>query len=108
MSARPQPWRQSVPEPMPDDEADNDGHLALLQLGRAVEPETHLWRAVVAQAFLDARAVGLTKEQMVHVPRARAWLLSAGRDLVDVCLLADLVPEQVVATARKMAAAKWA
>lgn len=97
-----------APERVQRDELENDHYLATLQLASEIEPEVRLWRHVIIQAFCDAREIGLTEEQRVHIPRARAWLTKMGRDFVDVCLNADLEAERVCAVARRMAAAGWA
>lgn len=64
-------------------------------------PEERLWRAVVLQAFIDLAGNTYT-EKTIHIKhRATHWLTTPSRDLFNVCDMADMQPQTIMARARR-------
>jgi hypothetical protein len=71
---------------------------------RELDPETSLWRLVIAQALEDAcgrQQFTKSTDRFIR-PTAISWFRDAGRDFRAVCILADLEPAVVQAAALRM------
>jgi hypothetical protein len=60
-----------------------------------IPPEQALWRAVIAQALMDATTTSRKSEQQYHRNQAINWLTSNGQDFVTVCQQAGVDPVYV-------------
>jgi hypothetical protein len=70
-----------------------------LQHEAASSPDRCLWVAVISNAFTDAFAPPTSKVPFIEHDRAssRAWFRIANPDFREVCFLAGLDPEAVIA-----------
>jgi hypothetical protein len=64
------------------------------------EPRTHLWRAVIQQALIDATlplmpSAAKRLSARMNQKRAREWFLESNRDFEEVCGMAGLEPSRV-------------
>lgn len=66
--------------------------------------ERSMWRAVIAQSFIDAVSVSDSRRSAIEKARAIAWLSSKSTDFFDVCMMADLDPQDVYDEAAKIIA----
>lgn len=69
--------------------------LASEHHGTASSDERGLWRAVVAQALTDAVSQVSSPRAQRDRAEARTWLTVDSGEFQDICLLADLDPDQV-------------
>ncbi|MCD6035131.1 MAG: hypothetical protein K0R63_872 [Rickettsiales bacterium] len=74
-----------------------------IELGHVIDESTEsfcgeraLWRAVIAQAVLDATSASSKSRDQVERGRAKAWLSGTSSDFLVVCALADLNPHYVI------------
>ncbi len=73
-----------------------------------MQPETRLWRCVIARALADASAperpvvaTGDSAPTDAERDRARRWLLGNSRNIRDVCLMADVDPDALRSAAER-------
>ncbi len=72
-----------------------------------MNPETTLWRAVIAQAFADAAGAVRTGADRLARLEARDWLLKDNPGFRAICEAADVTPHTVRRNAERQAALGW-
>jgi hypothetical protein len=67
------------------------------------KPEVRLWRQVIIQAFIDA-SIKSTKKREYRILKtlALSWLTSRSEEFYHTCNLAEVDPEYIIASAKKM------
>lgn len=66
-----------------------------------VRGEKALWVAVIMQAMTDALSRSLNKEVQYHKHEAIRWLTENSKDFIEVCLSADMNPDEVRRKAKR-------
>ncbi len=64
--------------------------------------EQAMWRAVITQAFMDARSLSHKEEMRSHRIKARQWLCGMSDDFRRICEYAGLDPTYVRQKARRL------
>ena len=59
-------------------------------------PHNLLWRAVIAQAFIDAKSKNKDRKYKYYRNKAVKWLDINNEDFLEVCVLAGLEPQFVL------------
>lgn len=70
-------------------------------------PEVTLWRAVIAQAFLDASSTAHSTRDRLEKDEARKFLLNPSPGLAAICDVAGVDPAHVNREATRRKTAGW-